>query len=101
MKRVGYSDHGIRRAAQRWRVYDACPPSASAWDRAFEVPKRFARQMEIRVKRGNRIMATKDAIAVIARNTVVTIFRAGEDVVDDLRATAPCRAMGLDVGIEL
>lgn len=45
-------------------------------------------------------MVTRDAMAVVGGDTVITVIRVGVDAVDNLRAIMLCRAMGLDVGFE-
>jgi hypothetical protein len=92
----GYTNHGSRRSAQRWRD-GSRPPAGDEWDFAFEVPKHYLASFRMRPSKGRRVIATRDALAVVARSSIVTVMRVGWDRVDDLRATILCRAMGLPV----
>lgn len=92
---TGYTRHAARRVAQRWAIRGD-PPAAADWTRAFEAPTRWCEGRKIRLDKGHRCMATRDALAIMHRQTVITVVHVGYDAVDDLRATLLCRAMGLD-----
>lgn len=90
----GYTNHGSRRSAQRWQD-GSRPPEGEEWGFAFDVPKHYLVAFRLRPSKGRRVIATRDALAVVARSSIVTVMRVGWDRVDDLRATILCRAMGL------
>ncbi len=98
--RYVYSDHGLKRAAQRWHARGR-PPHAREWWFAFRVPNRcMADLFRFHLHKGKRVIATRDALALAAQDTIVTVMWVGWDRVDDLRATLLCRAMGLPVPFE-
>lgn len=93
--RVGYSNHARQRCIQRWPI-SRDPPHESVWRSAFTVPPRLARQLKLVPEKGTRFMATRDAVAVVQGDTIVTVLHVGYGMVDDMRATLLVRAMGLD-----
>lgn len=97
--RTGYSTHAKNRVAQRWSGHVA-PPTEHDWSRALQAPPRWAKRYGYRGEKGRRCMVTRDAMAVVGGDTVITVIRVGVDAVDNLRAIMLCRAMGLDVGFE-
>lgn len=96
-----YTRHAEARVRMRWRGRESEAPDARDFRRGWapRLPPAMADHFGLANQRGQDVAATRDAFAVMRGNVVITVVRVGADVVDDVRATLLCRAMGLDVRV--
>lgn len=59
----------------------------------------MAAEYHLSLKKGRKCYGAGDALAIVARKTVITVVRVGHAAIDDLRATLLCRAMKLDAHV--
>lgn len=96
-RRAYYTDHAVERSVLRWAGSGAKTPSEHRFNphRVLRLPNAVASKLGFKPSKGMHVVAARDAIAVMAGVSVVTVQRVDPVVIDDVRATMLCRAMGL------
>jgi hypothetical protein len=97
--RAYYTDHAVERSVQRWAGSGAKTPSEHRFNphRVIRLSNALAARFGFPPKKGTHVVVSRDALAVMAGVSVITVQRVDPAVIDDVRATMLCRAMGLGV----